>query len=419
MALAESFSQRDSAEVQNIEWDAALKQTVRGKGYSADPRLLQMFGTGDAEAEIEKMAGTSRLAALYDTAFKFEDGKEPNPKALEFLAGSKMKEGRAAAQIYRSDKLSPQQARNLVSNLPETSFLYRLVRAHALKKAGDDSLYREVSKGPSFWVMGAVGLLGCGALLIGGFLWMVYLAFRNSGQLKPAGLPMGELSPARADLLAMKGNQLLASYLVLSIVVSALLQNAPMSARAFVSVAAMFLLVVALFRLPVSGWLIRLRDLGVNGRNFGKNVLWGFAGYLATIPLLVVTAVIATQLAKFLPKPYHPIGNVIMNTNDPWLLFAIFLQAAVLAPFWEEILFRGCLYPAMSRVTGRLIVGALLSSFMFVSIHPQGIAGWLPLITIALVSCQLAYQTRSLVPSIVLHALNNGVALGVSLLLMR
>jgi membrane protease YdiL (CAAX protease family) len=44
---------------------------------------------------------------------------------------------------------------------------------------------------------------------------------------------------------------------------------------------------------------------------------------------------------------------------------------------------------------------------MFAGIHPQGFIGILPLTTIAMMCCGLTYQTKSLVPGMILHAVNN------------
>ena len=110
-------------------------------------------------------------------------------------------------------------------------------------------------------------------------------------------------------------------------------------------------------------------------------------------------------------------GQELLTNNDPVKIFTMFILACVVAPIWEEIFFRGMLFPALSKVTGNKLYGALISSFMFAAIHPQGPAGWFTLMSIALMLCALSNQTKSLVPGIILHALNNGGALFLTLLL--
>ncbi|MEA2553045.1 MAG: protease family protein, partial [Fimbriimonadaceae bacterium] len=94
-----------------------------------------------------------------------------------------------------------------------------------------------------------------------------------------------------------------------------------------------------------------------------------------------------------------------------------FVSAAVIAPFWEEIMFRGTILPALSTVLGRPLWGILLSSFMFAAIHPQGVPLWLGLGLIGGMNAMLAYQTKSLVPSITVHAINNSLVLALGLLI--
>ena len=64
------------------------------------------------------------------------------------------------------------------------------------------------------------------------------------------------------------------------------------------------------------------------------------------------------------------------------------------------------------------LYGALLSSFIFASIHPQGLLGIPVLMVVALMLCAVSYQTKSLVSNIMLHALHNGATLVAALVLM-
>ena len=62
---------------------------------------------------------------------------------------------------------------------------------------------------------------------------------------------------------------------------------------------------------------------------------------------------------------------------------------------------------------------ALVSSFLFASIHPQGPVLWAALASVALFSCFLAQKTRSLVPSITMHLAHNTTLLALTLLVSR
>ena len=70
-------------------------------------------------------------------------------------------------------------------------------------------------------------------------------------------------------------------------------------------------------------------------------------------------------------------------------------------------MFRGTMLPAISRVTKSPAWGIVISSFLFAAIHPQGLVLWLSLATVGAMAAMVTYQTKSLVPAIVLHAVHN------------
>jgi len=90
------------------------------------------------------------------------------------------------------------------------------------------------------------------------------------------------------------------------------------------------------------------------------------------------------------------------------------LGVAVTAPIVEELAFRGYLFPALTRWKGPW-VAAVLSSVLFGAAHfavyPPEI--WPVLTLFGFGACLLVWITRSLLPAIALHALNNGLAVSV------
>jgi membrane protease YdiL (CAAX protease family) len=155
-----------------------------------------------------------------------------------------------------------------------------------------------------------------------------------------------------------------------------------------------------------------LADIGLHGRQLGQNVLCGIAAYVATTPILLVAVLVTEQLTKrFFPSvapPYHPIQGLMLPSNGPWVRAGLFALAAVGAPVFEEIFFRGALHGALRRRLGGL-AGALLSATVFAILHPQLPLGFVPIFLLGL-SFSLLYEWRgSLVPGMVMHACNNGV----------
>ncbi|MEI7987050.1 MAG: CPBP family intramembrane glutamic endopeptidase, partial [Armatimonadota bacterium] len=142
------------------------------------------------------------------------------------------------------------------------------------------------------------------------------------------------------------------------------------------------------------------------------------AAFFANIPILLVFIVITAGLQKFLPGGGHPVSEELMNNPKPMELLKIGFLACVIAPIWEEIFFRGLLFPAFTRMFKKPLYGALLSSFIFASIHPQGLLGIPVLMAVALMLCAVSYQTKSLVSNIMLHALHNGATLLAALVVL-
>jgi membrane protease YdiL (CAAX protease family) len=96
-------------------------------------------------------------------------------------------------------------------------------------------------------------------------------------------------------------------------------------------------------------------------------------------------------------------------------LVTVSLLVCVLAPIAEELFFRGFCFTALRRALG-MLPAAILTGVIFGAIHLGGtdIEFIVPLMVFGLVLCLLYVWTDSLVPCIVLHALNNALALGVS-----
>jgi len=96
-------------------------------------------------------------------------------------------------------------------------------------------------------------------------------------------------------------------------------------------------------------------------------------------------------------------------------LVAVAILVCVLAPVAEELFFRGFCFTALRRTLG-MLPAAILTGVIFGAIHLGGtdIEFIVPLMVFGFFLCLLYVWTDSLLPCIVLHALNNALALGVS-----
>src|SRR5262249_25370707 len=145
----------------------------------------------------------------------------------------------------------------------------------------------------------------------------------------------------------------------------------------------------------------------------GRNVLAGFVGYVAVLPLVLGSGLLARWLGqRFFPHvapPFHPIDALTLTAPSGWFRFGLFVVAAVGAPFLEETFFRGMLYGALRRRFG-ITTGLMASAAVFAGLHPQLPLGFLPIFVLGVALATLYEWRQSLIPGMVLHALNNTVA---------
>jgi uncharacterized protein len=119
-------------------------------------------------------------------------------------------------------------------------------------------------------------------------------------------------------------------------------------------------------------------------------------------------------VSNWLPAPPNlPIDEMLRTPSEAWLM-AVF--GVLIAPFAEEVFFRGLLFPALARHTGTL-VSLLVTSLLFGAIHSAQLAGaWTQIACIALVGCVLTavrWRFHSLASSTLVHVGYNGVLFAV------
>jgi len=96
-------------------------------------------------------------------------------------------------------------------------------------------------------------------------------------------------------------------------------------------------------------------------------------------------------------------------------LVAACVIVTVIAPIAEELLFRGFFFTALRSWRGPW-VAATITGLVFGAIHVASapVAFLAPLALLGFLLCVLRWQTRSLLPCMAVHALNNSIAFGVN-----
>jgi membrane protease YdiL (CAAX protease family) len=165
----------------------------------------------------------------------------------------------------------------------------------------------------------------------------------------------------------------------------------------------------------------------------------GLGAYAITLPLLaggflMTLGLIAlrTRLtggpggeSNFSPPemPSHPVVQFLSGPGW-WDKVQVLLLASVVAPLVEETMFRGVLYRHLREASAgigfgvSILFSALLMSFIFAVIHPQG---WVTIPALMSLSCGFALVREwrgTLLPGMVAHGLHNGLLLIASILLL-
>ncbi|WP_346290502.1 type II CAAX endopeptidase family protein [Sphaerothrix gracilis] len=141
---------------------------------------------------------------------------------------------------------------------------------------------------------------------------------------------------------------------------------------------------------------------------------WGLGGYLVALPLMIGVSVLNQQLWQG-QGGSNPLLQTVLEESDQISLLIFFLTAAVAAPLFEEVLFRGFLLPSLTRYMP--VWGAIaLSSFIFAAAH-LSLSEVIPLMTLGAILGFVYTRSRSLLAPMLLHSLWNGATM-IGLLLL-
>lgn len=151
---------------------------------------------------------------------------------------------------------------------------------------------------------------------------------------------------------------------------------------------------------------------GLQARRVLKDIGTGVVFYLATMPFLWFYSMlyqIALRMAGHEPT-WQEVAEALSGQNPFAVRVYLGFLAVVLAPLFEEVLFRGIGLPVLARKLGAA-PAVVIMSVLFAAIHFH-VPSLVPLFVIA-VSFSLAYiYTGSILVPVVMHGLFNAVNLG-------
>ncbi|MGK7889301.1 MAG: CPBP family glutamic-type intramembrane protease [Leptolyngbyaceae cyanobacterium] len=142
--------------------------------------------------------------------------------------------------------------------------------------------------------------------------------------------------------------------------------------------------------------------------------LWGLGGYLVAVPLVIGVSIL-NQVIWQGRGGSNPLLQTVLEEGDGLALGVFFFTAAIAAPLFEELLFRGFLLPSLTRYVSTW--GAIaLSSLLFATAH-LSVSEILPLTVLGMVLGFIYSRTNNLLAPMMVHSLwNSATMLGLLVL---
>lgn len=229
-------------------------------------------------------------------------------------------------------------------------------------------------------------------------------------------MPNAPVSPHQASILQAIFGSYLAAYLLLQIAVVQLAHplartSPPMRMLASIT------LTIAWAAIPYVIYRKWGRACGITPGVIGwraqsplADVLFGVCGYMIALPVVALATALSSWVFRAFESPIHPALMEFAGSRSTWVHVLLFMQAGCIAPIFEETLFRGILYKALSARI-RALPAVLCTSAIFALLHPQLPIGFLGIFLLGAMFNGLVILRGSLLPAVIAHAVNNTMIL--------
>jgi membrane protease YdiL (CAAX protease family) len=121
----------------------------------------------------------------------------------------------------------------------------------------------------------------------------------------------------------------------------------------------------------------------------------------------LLSMVVAVVSSAFAPRNKMPIEQFLQDRQTAFLLL---VMSVTLAPFFEETIFRGYIYPVVARTFG-MIPGVLFTGLIFGLMHASQLGGNVPqvalLAAVGIVFTAVRAKTGSVLPGFLVHVSYN------------
>jgi membrane protease YdiL (CAAX protease family) len=159
-------------------------------------------------------------------------------------------------------------------------------------------------------------------------------------------------------------------------------------------------------------WMVVSR---MGKRPFWASLGWNWAGHslwfwLAFSACVIISLLLATQLlSRVIPQSEENSFTELLKSSAQ-VRIAVAILATFSAPLVEEAVYRGVLYSGLHRAFG-VVSTVVLVTLMFAGVHVlQYFGSWVSLAGLTLLSLALTLiraRTKSVLPCVVIHTVNN------------
>lgn len=252
----------------------------------------------------------------------------------------------------------------------------------------------------------------------GSTAWLIYLSAgkaRNQTALKSLRSSSLPLWQAAAAFLIL--------FLALAVVLSLAADHVGKHSVDDETLSLVHYVLSALVAVPGAAILLRahglsLKSLGLVTPDWVFDIAWGIGGFFAAAILSIVLGMVMIPVSRALGSQgvTNPASRYLLMSQAGWMTAALMAVFGIVAPFVEELFFRGALLRALNADFGQqaAIWG---SAVAFAIIHPGAPELLVTYVALGWVFAKLTVLRGSLLPSMIAHALNNLLTASLLLLL--
>jgi len=237
---------------------------------------------------------------------------------------------------------------------------------------------------------------------------MAQVALSAEPTMVPGAVPWGWRDIVRAIVLSIASLVVLLVLLVITIVVQQLMgtSNDLIVLTACVEIGFYGIILLAIYWTTVRRYHSPWAALGLRPVPLG----WFVLAPLLTLGMLTVGVALTSAMSALQGQPFvNPQVNDMSQGQQltPLHLILFLLGTAIVAPIVEELFFRGMLYPLLRRRLPAWLA-IIANAAIFAALHFIPIL--LPMLFVmGLLLTFVRARTESIIPSIIIHALNNTV----------